>query len=294
MNPDGSMPTNLTNNAATDSTPLWDPTGERIAFLSDRSGTQELYTMAADGSDVLNVSVGQAQEPAWSRDGTRLAFTSTRTGNPEIYVAPSHGGAVRRLTSMGANAPARPTWSPDGSRIAFEAAGRIYVMNADGTSPVPVSQGAPRGDHEPAWSPTGTQIAFARGLSLENWDVVVMNSDGTGVHDISSNTSSSSVEHVTAWSSDGTEVLGEAGEGNSGSPVFGIGVYIAAASGASFNYGALPPAEKPCLSADGGSILFDSSKTGNDEVFIAPRGGGTAVNLTNSAGSDTQCSMRPR
>ena len=58
-----------------------------------------------------------------------------------------------------------PTWSPDGSKIAFvsdrdrDGGDDIYVMNADGTNPVRLTQHDGY-DSEPAWSPDGTKIAF--------------------------------------------------------------------------------------------------------------------------------------
>ena len=66
--------TNLTNNAADDRYPTWSPDGTRIAFLTDRDGDWEIYTMKADGSDLQNVSnhpaadgpPGQGQAAHWN------------------------------------------------------------------------------------------------------------------------------------------------------------------------------------------------------------------------------------
>jgi hypothetical protein len=56
MNADGSGKTNLTNNRAMDEYPQWSPDGTKIAFMSDRDGVIEIYTMDADGSDVAQVT----------------------------------------------------------------------------------------------------------------------------------------------------------------------------------------------------------------------------------------------
>jgi TolB protein len=40
----------LTHEGVTNSEPAWDPTGKRIAFTSDRSGTPQIYMMESDGS----------------------------------------------------------------------------------------------------------------------------------------------------------------------------------------------------------------------------------------------------
>jgi TolB protein len=57
----------------------------------------------------------------------------------------------------------RPAWSPDGRRIAFASArdgnSEIYVMNADGSSPVRLTE-HPEQDDFPAWSRDGRRLAF--------------------------------------------------------------------------------------------------------------------------------------
>src|SRR3972149_244325 len=65
----------------------------KIAFVSQRDGNEEIYTMNADGSNVQRLTfdvVGSPKSdlsPAWSPDGTRIAFVSNRDGgNYEIYV----------------------------------------------------------------------------------------------------------------------------------------------------------------------------------------------------------------
>ena len=50
MNPDGSEPTNLTNNAVFDDDPAYSPDGSKITFVSVRDGNFEIYVMNADGS----------------------------------------------------------------------------------------------------------------------------------------------------------------------------------------------------------------------------------------------------
>jgi TolB protein len=67
---DGTGLTNLTNDPARDGLTLghdrrgfsWSPDGARIAFISDRDGTDDLYVMDADGSDVRQLTYGCAAE----------------------------------------------------------------------------------------------------------------------------------------------------------------------------------------------------------------------------------------
>jgi Tol biopolymer transport system component len=241
-----------------------------------------------------HIEGGQADSPAWAPDGSRIAFTSDRTGNPEIYSATPDGSTVTPLTSLGVTSTGNASWAPDGSRIAFESLGRIYLMNADGTNAMPISAGAIRGDHSPTWKPDGSKIAFSRGLTFEDHDIFVMNPDGSSALDVTETTSTTTFERRASWPPDGTHLVGEISEAQTGQPTSGTGIYVVDAAGTRFDNIVLPQAFRPCWSPDGASLIYDSDRNGNSELHAVPRAGGSSVNLTNSAGHDTQCARRPR
>ena len=56
MNVDGTHTTRVSRGDYYDFLPRWSPDGRRIAFTSSRDGTNSVYTMNADGSDVRDVS----------------------------------------------------------------------------------------------------------------------------------------------------------------------------------------------------------------------------------------------
>lgn len=104
----GTPATQLTTGAA-NGKPVWSPDGERIAFLSLRDGTllgdgrptgQEIYLMAADGSEQVNLTNDASGDmlAAWSADGTQIAFVSDRSGDREIYTMAADGSNVARVT----------------------------------------------------------------------------------------------------------------------------------------------------------------------------------------------------
>jgi Tol biopolymer transport system component len=73
----GSEPRQLTQTGH-DTRPQWSPDGKKIAFLSSRDGTPQVYVMAAQGGSaakVTSLSTG-ADNEKWSPDGKSIAFTS--------------------------------------------------------------------------------------------------------------------------------------------------------------------------------------------------------------------------
>jgi hypothetical protein len=71
----------LTDNAAGDWVPAFSPDGSRLAFVSDRSGEPEVWSISADGSDPIDLTNhprafdGQ-WSVSWSPDGTRIAYAT--------------------------------------------------------------------------------------------------------------------------------------------------------------------------------------------------------------------------
>ena len=203
-NPDGSDLTEIYS--GTGNEPKWSPDGTKIVFWAQPSGSDDIYTMNADGSNVVNLNVA-GSDPNWSPDGSKIVFT----GGAGIVVMNADGSNQTRLTSEGQS----PAWSPDGSKIVFQDGGNsgdaeIYVMNADGSSPTQLTSGLNGAGH-PAWSPDGAKIAFDY-----NGAIYVMNSDGSSVTQVSN---SPAPESSPEWSPDGTKITFQ-GRGTGGFRVF--------------------------------------------------------------------------
>lgn len=104
------------------------PPDGTIAFVSDRSGEDEIYVMDVDGSRVtrLTVNDGFDRAPAWSPDGTQLVFNSRRAPHedrPQIYrIAVDAPGSELRVTTSDTE-DLRASWYPDGSAIVFQRGG---------------------------------------------------------------------------------------------------------------------------------------------------------------------------
>ena len=111
---------NLTNTSnAHDKWARWSPDGKRIAFLSDRSGEDEVWLVdQAGGKPEQVTSGGQAMRYAaeWSAEGTRLAF-SDKDG--KLYVLTLADKKLVQIADDPRDMIRDYTWSPKGAYLAF-------------------------------------------------------------------------------------------------------------------------------------------------------------------------------
>ena len=133
----------LTTHPAPDGEAALHPRGDRIAFVSMRSGTPRLWTMDTLGGSLEALATGSAtfypeRAPTWSPQGDRIAFTSARTGTSQVFVVDATGGLAVQLTSEAGGA-FDPSWSPSGGHIVYATGGgtprlrRIAVSGGEAT-----------------------------------------------------------------------------------------------------------------------------------------------------------------
>jgi len=161
----------------------------RIAFVSNLSGTYQLYTINPDGSDMRQITnlppTGNALWfPDYSPDGRKIVFSHDMTGALEMYVINADGTALTQITHDGlVDLFARS--SPDGQRFVFlsislkNGAGVITTMRTNGTDRVVLTDDIPYDSIQPEYTPDGKQIVFtsqAGGLVSALW---IMDADGS-------------------------------------------------------------------------------------------------------------------
>lgn len=109
------VPERVFQGVASDRVPRPDPAGRRIAFVSRRTGTLELWLAAPDGSAAraLTSLGGVVEAPAWSPRGDRLAFVGScgPAGRIGLCTVGAEGGAPQPLSTDAANY-AEPAWHP--------------------------------------------------------------------------------------------------------------------------------------------------------------------------------------
>ena len=261
----------------------------RIAFLSNRDGSNEIYVMNVDGSGLTRLTNNDAEEgyPAWSPDGRRIAFESGQDGNTEIYVMNADGSGQTRLTDN-ALTDWSPAWLPDGNRIAFasdrDGNWEIYVMNADGSGQTRLTDNGAI-DMIPTWSPDGQHIAFQSDRD-GNWEIYVMNADGSGQSRL---TNAVADDTAPAWSPDGRQIAFTSSR--DGNPE--IYVMNADGSGQTRLTDAAYIDSKPTWSPDGRQVAFVSYRDGNAEIYMMNVDGSEQINLTNNETWDDWPSWSP-
>ncbi|MCA0363889.1 MAG: DUF5050 domain-containing protein [Bacteroidetes bacterium] len=164
-----------------------------LSFLTTRDGNFEIYSMTANGKNVINLTNNKALDfwSSWSPDGKFLLFYSNRDGNNEIYRMDADGKNQTNISNHPSN-DYLPCWSPDGKFILFtsdrDSKNReVYIMQNDGSNVVRLTDNE---DFEevPTWSPDGTKILFTRQITEivdsvknSNGELFLMDRDGKHV-----------------------------------------------------------------------------------------------------------------
>ncbi|HEX2025594.1 MAG TPA: hypothetical protein VHH92_04280, partial [Actinomycetota bacterium] len=177
----GGIPVRLTATAAPgyDAGPAWSPTGSQIAFVSDRTGTPQLWTMNADGTEQTQRTFDGCfvSNPDWSPDGSTIVVERQCSGeDADLYAVSTTTWALAPFVVDAAN-DHQPVYSPGGTEVAFtrvEGDGdkQLYVAGPPPTpgAPTPLSGNASgSADLSPDWGTASAgaaaRVASARGAA---------------------------------------------------------------------------------------------------------------------------------
>ncbi|NMC79217.1 MAG: hypothetical protein GYA59_07650, partial [Chloroflexi bacterium] len=158
------------------------PSAPKIAFVSNRDGNMEIYTMNSDGTGLINLTNSPSHEywPQWSPDLSKITFhlyeaNDDKRENADIYVMNADGTNRIRLTHE-LTSQKFPSWSPAGTMIVFcsNQGGNydIYTMHNDGSQ----ITDDPGKDYYPMWSPKSDEIVFESDRTGNN-DIYIMKKD---------------------------------------------------------------------------------------------------------------------
>ncbi|HLL49395.1 MAG TPA: hypothetical protein VK356_01895, partial [Thermomicrobiales bacterium] len=236
------------------------------------------------------------------------------TSQTDLYTMEADGTGVTPLTNDDRDEN-NPEWSPDGTRISFDNSGldggsccsrSIYVMNANGsgrqrlTSIPNTTQGE---DYQATWAPDGTWLAFTstRDETREfasDREIYRMDPDGTQQAQLTATDANITDEQPTV-SSNGTIAFAS----NRADPSYemldiykmnadGTGVTRLTFDGA---YASPQPFQSlhPAWSPDGTRIAFESTRSGNREIWVMDADGSNLVNVSNHASYDAEPAWAP-
>jgi len=144
------------------SSPRWSPSGDRLAYLSDRDGKTQLFVQWLDGGETVKVTT-LPQSPrsiVWSPDGTQIAFTRFVPAKPptlaEMPAKPKGAEWAEPATIVD-----RMTFRRDGGGYLPTGNNQVFVVPADGGTPRQMTFGEYPISGSVSWMPDSQSIIFS-------------------------------------------------------------------------------------------------------------------------------------
>ena len=133
----GNIKQRLTTFSSIDTSPSLAPNGEELLFVSNRSGTSQIYHMNLKTREQKRLSFmgNYNTDPKWSNDGNYIVYAGLKNSVFQIFLMNTQGKVLRQLT-FGKKSSEEPSWSPDDRLIVFSSKisgeAKLYVMTVDG------------------------------------------------------------------------------------------------------------------------------------------------------------------
>ena len=279
--------------------PAWSPDGSQVAFSSRNDGRSDTYVVAALGGAPRRI-VEHSAELVWSPGGQEVAYARTGPGpTREVLTRSFEGGQPSRIVEQNGTSL---SWSPGGDKIVYVqgnssyllVGGRIanlapsslWTVSAEGGDPVRVTEDVYL-NHSPVWAPDERHVLFVsnRGGSRDIYRIPLDASGartgeperlttGLNVHSLSLSEDGKTLSYSVLttkqniWSipipEEGAVSVTEAAPVTTGSQTI-EGIHV---------------------SPDGQWLVFDSNRSGNQDVYKMPLEGGELVQLTTDPAED--------
>jgi dipeptidyl aminopeptidase/acylaminoacyl peptidase len=143
----------LTSGKKSSNTPQWSPDSRRLAFVSDRDGKRQIYTIAPGGGEAVQLTTEEngVESISWSPDGTAIAFTST---GPDAATKKERKERYGDFEIVGGDYTMRHLWLV---RIPADPPSDLKQL----PKPEPLTKGDQFSVSSFSWAPDGKRIAFS-------------------------------------------------------------------------------------------------------------------------------------
>jgi TolB protein len=262
--------------------------GTRIYYVSDRSGSKEIWSMDYDGSNQKRLSFynSTSSMPAVSPDGKLVAFTTYAGGNPQIRIHSTESARRVPFYNPVSSVVETPEFTPDGKQLMFATAiggwVQLCIANVDGSgfrriSNVRAIEVSPRINPK-----TGRDVLFISGRSgrQQLWRMGI---EGTDMERITSNEGDVA---NPAWSPSGQQIAFAWTRGYEPGN-FNIFVMDVARKQPVQLTQATGRNENPWWAPDGVHLVFSSKRGGSTQLY-SMRADGTDIKQLTNQGNNLQ------
>ena len=289
----------------------------KIAFLSNRDGQNEIYTISFAGSNPTRLTHSDKSDktPSFSPNGKKIVwergeylYLMNADGSNQHKIPHTHHSnyEIGRYGSYGGN----PAFSPDGRKIVFDKGKNIWTINPDGTGLTRITNVTVDGTCQekptlvhPVWSPVSNKIAFSWVCGEVRELHVMALSDQQNKQTLDS-TSRLSPEGVRVyrpdWSPDGSRIVYEycayPCKPGGGAQDYNPNIYkVDVGTGVNTPIVTGPYNDSyPVFSPGVGKIVYSSDRDGDEDLYIKNADGtGTPQRLTKNTTRDVEPDWQP-